>query len=155
MSPEGRVEAVVASLVDQRAASASTPIGLSPGEIEAIEYEQTAPIGAAYRRFLELAGGGVGTFLQGSDVFHPLVLGLRQAAEDLLAENKVPVTLASTDRVILMHQGYCFDFLQGSGPDPEVWTYNEIYQHPVTPFRSAPRFTDWLRTHADQHRSTK
>ncbi|MCL2554135.1 MAG: hypothetical protein FWE75_18540 [Actinomycetia bacterium] len=152
MAPGTRVEAVVASLVDRRAASASTPIGLSPGEIEAIERDQPAPIGTAYRRFLQLAGGGVGLFLDGSDVFHPLVLGLRQAAADLLAENDVPVVLAPTDRVILMHQGYWFDYLKGTGPDPEVWTYTETFQQPVTPFRSAGRFTDWLRAHADRHR---
>jgi hypothetical protein len=29
----------------------------------------------------------------------------------------------------------------------------EAYQPPVTPFRSAPGFTDWLRTRADPHRS--
>lgn len=90
--------------------------------------------------------------MQGSDVFHPAVLGLRQAAEDLLAENDVPAALGPTDRVILVHQGYCFDFLHGAGPDPEVWTYDETYRHPVTPFRSAPTFTDWLRTHAEQYR---
>jgi hypothetical protein len=153
MTPEKRVEAVGAALVDRSAAGASAPIGLSQGEIEAIDHDQPAPIGTAYRRFLERVGGGVGLFLQGSDVFHPMVLGLRQAADDLLAENNVPVPLAPSDRVILMHQGYCFDFLHGTGPDPEVWTYNEAYQPPVTPFRSAPGFTDWLRTRADPHRS--
>ncbi|MFI1094057.1 SMI1/KNR4 family protein [Streptomyces sp. NPDC020917] len=152
MAPEERIEAVVASLVDRRAATASTPIGLSAEEIEAVEHDQPAPIGGAYRRFLELAGGGIGLFLEGSDVFHPPVLGLREAAEDLLAENNVPAALASTDRVILMHQGYWFDYLKGTGPDPEVWTYTETFQHPLTPFRSAGRFSDWLRDQADRHR---
>ncbi|HEX6450957.1 MAG TPA: hypothetical protein VF060_16015 [Trebonia sp.] len=36
-----------------------------------------------------------------------------------------PFTLAHTDRVILMHQGYQFDFLRGTDPDPEVWSYCE------------------------------
>lgn len=152
MATGERVEAVVATLVDRRAASASTPIGLSGGEIEAIDLDQPAPIGAAYRRFLELAGGGVGYFLEGSDVFDPLVLGLWQSAEELLVANSVPYTLAPTDRVILMHQGYYFDFLRGTGPDPEVWTYSEGYYPDVTPFLNAPRFTDWLRTRAEQHR---
>lgn len=121
------------------------------GEVEEIVRDQPAAVGGGYRRFLELVGGGVGLFLEGSDALHPHVLGLRQAADDLLVENGIPVALAPADRVILMHQGYCFDFLRGTGPDPEVWTYSEVYQYPVTPFRNARTFTDWLRTNAEEH----
>lgn len=153
LTPVERVEAVVATLVDRRTATASSPIGLSPGEIQAIDNDQSAPIGAAYRRFLELVGGGVGSFLQGSDVFDPLILGLGRAADDLLVENDVPFTLSPTDRVIFMHQGYSFDFLRGTGADPEVWSYSETYHPDLNPFHNAPTFTDWFRTLAEQHRA--
>lgn len=152
LTPVERVDAVVATLVDRRTATASTPIGLSAQEIQAIEDDQPAPIGAAYRRFLELVGGGVGDFLQGSDVFDPLILGLGGAGDDLLAENDVPFILAPTDRVIFMHQGCSFEFLRGTGPDPEVWGYSETYHPDLNPFRDAPTFTDWFRTLAEEHR---
>ncbi|WP_225847641.1 SMI1/KNR4 family protein [Streptomyces sp. HPF1205] len=142
---------MVAGLVDRRAATASTPLGLSAQEIDAIARDQAAPVGTAYRCFLELIGGGIGRLLQGSDVFHPEVLGLREAADDLLRENHTTFALGPTDRVILMHQGYCFAFLHGTGPDPEVWSYDEGYHPDVIPFPAAPTFTDWLRTHADQY----
>ena len=43
------------------------------------------------------------------------MLGLKEAACDLLSENQSPFVFKDSDRVFLMHQGYCFDFLRGSG----------------------------------------
>ncbi|WP_225448415.1 SMI1/KNR4 family protein [Streptacidiphilus sp. P02-A3a] len=124
--------------------------GLSDDEIHRIECDQSAPLGAAYRCFLKLIGGGAGHFMQGSDVFYPEIIGLGEAARDLLAENAVPFDLAESDRVILMHQGYQFDFLRGTGPDPEVWSYYESVGPGDTPTLSFPRFTDWLQVHVTQ-----
>ena len=122
--------------------------GLSPPEIAEIERDQPAPLPAAYRRFLEIAGRGAGGLLVGSDVFHPAatvgrssILGVGQAARDLLAENDVPFALTENDRVILMHQGYMFDFLRGAGPDPEVWSYCEGDDLPAA---RCAHFTEWL-----------
>src|SRR5215475_12521984 len=120
---DDRVRALVATIADGVTATAEQVQGLTRSEIDEVERDQPAPLAQAYRQFLELAGRGAGHFLQGSDVFYPDVVGLGQAARELLEENKVPFTLTGEDRVILMHQGYQFYFLRGAGPDPEVWYY--------------------------------
>ncbi|MFI7593264.1 hypothetical protein [Micromonospora sp. NPDC049359] len=107
------------------------------------------PLVQSYRRFLELVGRSAGHFLQGSDVFYPSALGLGRAARELLEENRVPFVWTAEDRVILMHQGYQFDFLRGAGPDPEVWSYCEGTTVGV-PVISYPRFTDWLQAQVEQ-----
>jgi hypothetical protein len=84
--------------------------------------------------------------MRGSDVFYPRVIGLGESARELLAENDVPFVLTESDRVILMHQGYMFDFLRGPGPDPEVWSYCEG----EAPALSFARFTDWLQAQVTQ-----
>jgi hypothetical protein len=124
--------------------------GLSGDTIGEIERDQAAPLGEAYRCFLAEAGGGAGRFLQGSDVFHPEVLGLWTAARDLLADNDSPFELADTDRVFFMHQGCQFDFLRGDGPDPQVWSYFEANNPGNAPKLSHDRFTDWLRAMAEE-----
>ncbi|MGW3512848.1 SMI1/KNR4 family protein [Streptomyces sp. NPDC000994] len=138
------------SLLDGTTASSRTLRGLSPQELQEIELDQAAPLGEAYRTFLELIGGGAGRFMQGSNVFHPDVLGLGEAATELLEENDVEFTLTPSDRVIFMHQGYIFDFLRGTGPDPEVWSFNEGDPPSVGPSCVAATFTDWLRLRAEQ-----
>ncbi|GAA3038298.1 hypothetical protein GCM10020229_56970 [Kitasatospora albolonga] len=145
-SLEDRVRALTTALVDGTTAVAEQVRGLSGDEMHRIERDQSAPLGDAYRCFLTLIGGGAGRFLQGSDVFYPRVIGLGEAARELLAENGVPFLLAESDRVILMHQGYQFDFLRGPGPDPEVWSYCEG----EAPALSFARFTDWLQAHVTQ-----
>lgn len=141
------MRAVVATLTNGSTARPEQLRGLSPEVVRRIEQDQAAPLAAAYREFLLLIGGGAGHFLQGSDVYHPSVLGLRTHARELLAENHSTLRLADTDRVFLMHQGYQFDFLRGTGPDPEVWSYCEGC-HDEQAIPTHPRFTDWLRDHA-------
>ncbi|MFI9211486.1 SMI1/KNR4 family protein [Streptomyces sp. NPDC053253] len=149
-SPEALVRALVTSLADGTTATADGLRGLSADEIDEIERDQAAPLGAAYACFLRLVGGGAGHFLQGSDVFYPHVIGLREAADELLRENQEPpFDLRSSDRVIFMHQGYQFEFLRGEGPDPEVWSYSE---GDAEPSRVYIRFTDWLETNVRQQR---
>lgn len=141
---EARVRSLVASLADGTTATAEALRGLSHEELDEVERDQPAPLGAAYACFLRLVGGGAGHFLQGSDLFYPRVLGLREAADELLSENGVSFRLGDSDRVILMHQGYQFEFLRGGGPDPEVWSYCEGTD--AEPARLHARFTDWLES---------
>ncbi|MFI5531255.1 SMI1/KNR4 family protein [Kitasatospora sp. NPDC051853] len=140
-----RVRSLTAAVVDGTTATADRVRGLSGAELDRIERDQAAPLGAAYRCFLERVGGGAGHFLRGTDVFHPRVIGLGAAARELLAENDVPFALTDSDRVFLMHQGYQFEFLRGPGPDPEVWSYCEGGTFGDVPTLRFARFTDWLR----------
>ncbi|SHK67356.1 hypothetical protein SAMN05216499_101334 [Actinacidiphila paucisporea] len=150
MGPEARVRAAVGLLDGRGDAAGARPLGLGVREIMEIERDQPGPVGAAYRCFLTMTGGGFGRFLVSSDVFYPLMLGLREAAEDLLAERAVPFRFEAGDRVVLMHQGYRFDFLRGPGPDPEVWSYNEPDGPFAGPNATGERFTDWLRAAAER-----
>jgi hypothetical protein len=152
-SPEERVRSLVAAILDGTTAAAHQLRGLSEDEIHEVEHDQSAPLPDAYRCFLALIGGGAGHFMQGSAVFYPAVIGLGAAARELLVENEVPFTLTESDRVVLMHQGYQFDFLRGSGPDPEVWSYSEGGVSATGPALSYPRFTDWLQANVMQQTS--
>ncbi|MFE7260897.1 hypothetical protein ACFU9B_02315 [Streptomyces sp. NPDC057592] len=103
------------SLADGTTATTDGLRGLSADELDELERDQPAPLAAAYACFLRLIGGGAGYFLQGSYVFYPHVIGLREAADELLSENQEPFRLDTSDRVIFMHQGYQFEFLRGEG----------------------------------------
>lgn len=146
---DDRVRRLVTAIADGVTATAEQLQGLTPLEIDEIEHDQPAPLAQSYRRFLELVGRGAGHFLQGSDVFYPSVLGLGRAARELLEENQVPFVLTDEDRVILMHQGYQFDFLRGTGPDPEVWSFSEGTAVGV-PLVSYSCFTEWLAAQVEQ-----
>jgi hypothetical protein len=139
LSYEERVRACLAVVADGTTANVDEIRGLEDADIRQIEEDQPAPLPDAYRCFLRHAGAGAGRFLQGSDVFHPDVLGVRAEAEEL-------TDLRDTDRVILMHQGCQFDFLRGGGPDPEVWSVSEG----GFPERHYACFTDWLKANAEE-----
>jgi hypothetical protein len=147
---EGRVRSVVAAITDGSTASPGQLCGLSDDVISLIESDQAARLAEAYRFFLQLIGSGAGFFLRGSAVYYPEMLGLKQAACDLLSENESPFALEDSDRVFVMHQGYSFDFLRGSGPDPEVWSYSEGGSANNVAERTFGRFTDWLRVQAER-----
>jgi len=141
---DDRVRACLSSICDGVTASADDLQALPDNLIQVIDDDQPVPISDAYRCFLRATGGGAGRFLQGSDVFHPDVLGIRAPAQELLAENGL--ALEDTDRVILMHRGTQFDFTRGLAEDPEVWSYSEG----DAPARAFDRFTDWLRANAKE-----
>jgi hypothetical protein len=147
---EGRVRAFIDVITDGVTAQVQDVKGLSPQLVRQVEEDQAAPLADVYRWFLTLAGGGAGRFLQGSDVFHPHVLGLWAAAAELLKDNQSEFVLQDTDRVFFMHQGYQFDFLRGGGPDPEVWSYCEVNSPGNAPKRSHERFSDWLMDNAQE-----
>jgi hypothetical protein len=140
-----RVRTLVAALADGVMATKDEVRGLGAAELAEIEHDQRAPLAGAYRLFLELGGGGAGHFLQGSDVFYPAVIGLGQAARQLLETSQVSFTLQDSDRVFLTHQGYQFLFLHGGGPDPPVWYYLEGAV-PDVPVQVCPSFTGWLES---------
>ncbi|MGW4410448.1 hypothetical protein ACWEJ6_40870 [Nonomuraea sp. NPDC004702] len=143
-----RVRAVVDAITDGTTARPEQLQRLSAEAVLEIERDQQAPMADAYREFLSLIGGGAGRFMRGEDVYHPRALGLGEAARELLEENDSPFRFDPTDRVFTMHQGYQFEFMRGTGPDPEVWSYSEGMNGDV-PVRSHASFTDWLRATAE------
>ncbi|MFZ3475101.1 SMI1/KNR4 family protein [Streptomyces sp. 4.24] len=149
LTPEQRVRAVVDAITDGTTARLDQLRALPAEAVLAVEGDQQAPMADAYREFLSLIGGGAGRFMQGTDVYHPRILGLGTAARELLEENESPFQFEATDRVFSMHQGYQFEFMRGTGPDPEIWSYSEG-EHADIPVRSCASFTDWLRATAER-----
>lgn len=150
-----RVRLLVAAIADGMMATRDQVRGLSAEELSRVEQDQPAPLAGAYRLFLELAGAGAGHFLQGSDVFFPAVMGLGQAARELLEENQETFSLLDGDRVFFMQQGYQFLFLRGDGPDPAVWSYCETaVPGSGVPVRVFPAFTGWLGSEVRQQGGT-
>lgn len=90
--------------------------GCSPDEISVLESHYAVTLPAMYRAFLTVAGRGAGTLLLGTDFTSPLLLGLREGAEELLRDSGSAVTLPRDAFVFLMHQGYQFSTV-GTGPD--------------------------------------
>ncbi len=147
LTPKQRVRAVVTAITDGTTAGPEQLQGLPAEAVLEVERDQQAPMADAYREFLSLIGGGAGRFMRGEDVYYSRVLGLETAARELLEENNSPFRFGPTDRVFSMHQGYQFEFMRGTGPDPEVWSYSEGL-HADVPVRSHASFTDWLRATA-------
>jgi hypothetical protein len=147
LDAEQRVRSCLALVADGVTALPGDLLGLDERAIQEVEDDQPARLAFAYRCFLATAGKGAGRFLQGSDVFHPQVIGLREVAQELLGGHGL--ALEENDRVILVHQGYQFDFLRGEGADPEVWSCSEG----EVPERRYARFTDWLRANAEEQTS--
>jgi hypothetical protein len=148
LSPDERVRAVVAAIADGTTANPDQLIGLKDDELRQVRDDQSAPLAVSYWTFLTMIGGGAGRFMQGTDVYYPSILGLGTAAHELLAENGSTFEFEESDRVFSMHQGYQFDFMRGSGADPEVWSYSEAHMGDQ-PLLHFAHFTDWLRAVAE------
>ena len=99
--------------------------GLSDTEIEQVALDQGVELPEAYAGFLAVAGRRCGDLWIGTTAFYPAILGLRDDATELLTEDEADWTLADTDVVIAMHQGYTFLYLSGREPDPAVHRYVE------------------------------
>lgn len=150
MDPAGRVSCIIEHFSKSPSVLDSPIRGLSEDQLAEVQRDQPAGIGPAYRRFLEIAGSSAGGLFLGSDVFYPRVLGLWVDAQDLLQENSSEFSLTHDDRVVLMHQGYEFNFLRGAGLDPEVWEYSEM-DPDNRPRRVSDHFTDWLYLWAERN----
>ncbi len=116
-------------------------VGLSEAEVDEVAADQGVSLPAAYRAFLSVAGRECGDLWEGSDAFYPAVLGLRNAAVEILAGDEQGVELVPTDVVFAMHEGYEFLFMSGGGPDPAVLRYTEGSGATVA---LAPRFTQFV-----------
>jgi hypothetical protein len=137
-----RIAQVAEVLVRQGEATEATIIGCSAAEIETVEADVGRPLPLAYREFLAKMGRGAGSFFVGTDLFYPILLGLTQAARDLVAEDEVELVLPEDAIAFLMHQGYQFMFIRANkGEDPAVYYYMERSGEFVL---KADRFTTFL-----------
>ena len=111
--------------------------GCSDKEIESILSGTGDAVPEAYREFLAVAGRGMDEFLVGSDFTVDELDGVREAADELLAESGLQ-PLQPTAFVFAMHQGYQFYFFLNR----EVYFYLEEMDHAEKRFASFEEFFD-------------
>lgn len=113
-------------LLRRGTATEDTIKGCSADEIEEIESDVGQPLPVAYREFLSKMGREAGAFYVGTDMFYPNLLGITEAARDLVREERSDIVLPDDAVVFSMHQGYQFLFVRsGDGDDPPVYYYME------------------------------
>ena len=122
----GRIEKVAEILVRRAVVTENTLQGCSAEEIEEIAASVGRRLPLAYREFLAKMGRGAGVFYVGTDLFYPRLLGITEAARELVAEDEASVVLPEDAIAFMMHQGYQFMFVRaGEGDDPPVYNYRE------------------------------
>ena len=122
-----QINKVAEILVRRGVVTENTLRGCSDTEIEEVTADVGRPLPLAYREFLAKMGRGAGKFYVGTDIFYPRVLGLTEAAHELVAEDEADLVLPEEAIAIIMHQGYQFMFVRADeGDDPPVYYYMEL-----------------------------
>ena len=122
-----QINKVAEILVRRGVVTENTLRGCSDTEIEEVEADVGRSLPLAYREFLAKMGRGAGKFYVGTDIFYPRVLGLTEAAHELVAEDEADLFLPEEAIAIIMHQGYQFMFVRADeGDDPPVYYYMEL-----------------------------
>ncbi len=111
--------------------------GCSADQIAALTEQTKGHLPSTYLQFMEAAGNGVDDFLRGSDFTFEDLEGVREAAEELLAEAGLE-PLSSCAFVFTMHQGYQFYYFQ----DGAVFYFMEGDYRPEKRFDSFESFFD-------------
>ena len=143
-----KIENIFKTLVDEKIISIENIHGCTQKEISIIEDEFSTTLPSEYRDFLSIAGKGAGKLFQGTVMYYPDILGLRQDAEDLLAETNISHVLPKDACVFRMHQGYEFTFFLPQKNDPEVFQYIEGNDFIDNPWKS---FSEFIEHSIDQH----
>lgn len=122
----------------------------STAELDRVEREASAPLPAAYKAYLLVAGREPPTAWVGSDCTIHDLPKLFAGAQHLLEENKQPA-LPKQAFVFIMHQGYQFKYFiaDGSSDDPPVFHYLEGEPETVQQFE---RLSDLLAVVAQDGR---
>jgi len=121
------IDLVLDHLINDVLATSEQPQGCSDREIEEIMADQKVDcLPQAYTSFLERLGRGAGGLLKGTDAFYPRLIGVKDAAIELLTEDGAPIRLPPDSLVIGMHQGYQFFwFPTVAQDDPKVLMFQE------------------------------
>lgn len=124
---EALINSLAQRLVNAGIATLAQIRGCTSEEIEEVRSGANGRLPEAYEIFLRTMGRGAGRFLEGTDIFYPDTLSIRDGAEELLREDRAPFELSASDFVFCSHQGYQFMYfrLDDSNEDPPVYYYIE------------------------------
>ena len=132
---------IISALVEKKISSTQDIKGCSESEIAGIEEFCHAKLPSQYRDFLLAIGHSGGKLFQGTDIYYRNLVGLQDAAKDLLKENGEDFDIPLDAFVFLMHQGYEFDYFRLSeGDDPPVYQYVEGHGEPQIAWKSFSKF---------------
>lgn len=125
--------------------------GCTQAEIAEIEARISTPLPSVYREFLFQAGHRAGLFYEGSNMFYPGLLELREAACELLQEAHNNFVLPMDAFVFFMHQGYQFMYFRivAGEADPSIYNYIEGDAIPEQMYES---FSAFLKESIDEHK---
>ncbi|WP_433130543.1 SMI1/KNR4 family protein [Micromonospora sp. CA-240977] len=136
--------AELAELIRQE--KAGDVLGITEKQISEIQDAWGVPrLPSAYVEFLTRMGARAGRLLRGTDAFYPVVLQMREWADEFFDENSDFLPLRGGEIVFAMHQGYLAYWMSDiSAADPEVVLWSEAVS---TPLRVWPTFTAFLNSH--------
>lgn len=139
-TPAGRVDASLERAVQLGLASPGSILPAKAADIAEAE-RRYGPLPSAYRRYLELAGRGIGRLTACSDLQEQWwLLRNRGSFDSMTAADGSPL-IRPTDIVVGDHQGYIVQILAGDGDDPAVV---ELKAHESGSIMVAASFTQWL-----------
>jgi len=118
-------------------------LGLSQAQVSEIQNAWgVRELPSAYVEFLTRMGARAGRVLRGTDAFHPVILQMRNWADEFFEENAEVLSLPDRAVVFAMHQGYLAYWMSDiSEADPEVVLCAEGQSAPL---RVWPSFTAFL-----------
>ena len=121
-------------------------LGITQEQILEIQDAWGVPrLPSAYVEFLTHMGARAGRVLRGTDAFYPVLLQMKEWADEFFDENSDFFSLPDGAIVFAMHQGYLAYWMSDiSAPDPQVVLCSEAVS---TPLRVWPTFTAFLDSH--------
>lgn len=126
-------------------------IGCAEVEIETLMTNQGVTfLPELYRQFLLTLGKQSGLLFQGTDAQYKYLMGMKEAAVELLQENGNPFDLPADAFVFRMHQGYIFFYFltADKNEDPPIYRYLEMTDQ--TPFKKWDSLADYFTTEVER-----
>lgn len=126
-------------------------VGCTEAEIETLMTDQGVTfLPELYRQFLLTLGKQSGLLFQGTDAQYKYLMGMKEAAVELLEENGNPFALPAEAFVFRMHQGYIFFYFltTDKNENPPIYRYLEMEDQ--TPFKKWDSLTDYFKSEVEE-----
>lgn len=142
------VRKIFDTLVIQKSISRASLVGCNSAEIGIVQKHFGCDLPGEYYDFLSIAGRSAGKIFQGTDIFYPRVLELKDEARELLMELDVPHLLPADAKIFCMHQGYEINYFLPGSNNPPVFQFFEGQSSVSQPWNS---FAEYLRSSIVDH----
>ncbi|MGE8494769.1 SMI1/KNR4 family protein [Comamonas sp.] len=144
----GNVENIFERLIKQEVISRSILIGCNNIDINFVEEHFECVLPTEYRCFLQIAGKSAGKIFQGTDIFFPRVLKLKDEARAFLVELDVAHLLPADAKIFCMHQGYEINYFLPGSNDPPIF---QFFEGQSSVSQSWASFSEYLRASVENH----